>query len=105
MVKRKTTIFCGSGSHQSIFSCELSIGGLKQTDECAAERITVFSGLFAVNRTVNQIVLDCLTVIYGKFYSRYCLTCIIKGNGILGIVENKIEVALSCGRHRQAPPL
>ena len=91
-LKRKTTIFSRSGSHQCGFLCKLDIIRAEQSNQRTAESVTVLIDLLAGNRTVNQIIFDCLAVVSGNLYNCRILTDIRKGYGILGIGELVVTV-------------
>ena len=44
-LKRKTTIFSRSGSHQSVFLCKLAVIRAEQSDQRTAESVAVFIDL------------------------------------------------------------
>ena len=92
VLKRKTTIFSRSGSHQSVFLCKLAVIRAEQSNQRTAESTAVFIDLLAGNRTVDQIIFDCLAVIGGKLYNCRILIGIPKGNGILGIGQHIVAV-------------
>ena len=91
-LKRKTTIFSRSGSHQSVFLCKLAVIRAEQSNQRTAESTAVFIDLLAGNRTVDQIIFDCLAVVSGNLYNCRILTDIRKGYGILGIGELVVTV-------------
>ena len=61
ILKRKTTFFGRSGSHQSVFLCKLAVIRAKQPNHRTAESVAVLINLLAGNRTINQVIFDCLT--------------------------------------------
>ena len=91
-LKRKTTIFSRSGSHQSVFLCKLAVIRAEQSDQRTAEGIAVFIDLLTGNRTVDQLVFNSIPIIDSDFHHRCILTGIPKGNGILGIGELVVTV-------------
>ena len=91
-LKSKTTVLCGNGSHQSVFLCKLAVIRAEQSNQRTAESTTVFIDLLAGNRTVDQIIFDCLAVVSGNLYNCRILTGIRKGYGILGIGELVVTV-------------
>ena len=91
-LKRKTTIFSRSGSHQSIFLCKLAVIRAEQSDQRTAEGIAVFIDLLTGNRTVDQLVFNSIPIIDSDFHHRCILTGIPKGYGILGIGELVVTV-------------
>ena len=68
-LKRKTTIFSRSGSQQSVFLCKLAVIRAEQSNQRTAESVAVFINLLAGNRTVDQIIFDCLAVVSGNLYN------------------------------------
>ena len=71
-----------SGSHQSVFLCNLAVIRAEQSNQRTAESTAVFIDLLAGNRTVEQIIFDCLAVVSGNLYNCRILTDIPKGYGM-----------------------
>ena len=92
VLKRKTTIFSRSGSHQSVFLCKLAVIRAEQSNQRTAESTAVFIDLLAGNRTVDQLVFNSIPIIDSDFHHRCILTGIPKGYGILGIGELVVTV-------------
>ena len=65
---------------------------MEQSNQRTAESVAVFIDLLAGNRTVNQIIFDCLAVIGGNLYNCRILTGIPKSYGILGIGQYIVAV-------------
>jgi len=92
ILKRKTAIFSRSGSQQSVFLCKLAVIRAEQSNQRTAESTAVFIDLLTGNRTVDQIIFDCLAVVSGNLYNCRILTGIPKGYGILGIGQHIVTV-------------
>ena len=92
ILKRKTAIFSRSGSQQSVFLCKLAVIRAEQSNQRTAESTAVFINLLTGNRTVDQIIFDCLAVVSGNLDNCRILTGIPKGYGILGIGQHIVTV-------------
>ena len=76
-----------------MFICSRSaVACTENTDQRTAESTAVFIDLLARNRTVDQIIFDCLAVIGGNLYNCRTLIGIPKGYGILGIGQLVVTV-------------
>ena len=84
-LKRKTTVFLGGSSHQSIFFCKFGFISLKQSDYCTAEFFAVFVNLLTGDRTVNELVFNRLAVIDRNLNSFGILSRIAESKRILAV--------------------
>ena len=86
--KRKTTIFCGSGSHQSGIHSEVGFVFLEQADYCTCKTVTVFGSFHTLNRTIDKVIFDRLAAVYRQGNGNDFLTFIFKGKLILIRVQD-----------------
>ena len=86
--KRKTTIFCGSGSHQSSILCKVGFIFLEQADYCTCKTVAVFGSFHTLNRTIDKVVFNRLATVYRQGNGNDFLTFVFKGKLILIRVQD-----------------
>ena len=87
-IKRKATVFFRGSSHQCVFFCKVGFINLKQTDYSTSQCFAVFGNFLTGNRTVNEFVLNRVSIVDCNLNICGVLTGIAESKRILGVGEN-----------------